>query len=162
MQPLGYLVQQHGVRLSRPVKAYDRWVKRIPDKYRVHVLKEKKTHLSPENDPYCLATVKHFRSLVPMAQEVRKLIFALTPADGAIGSHAAAVQDAYCDFEILARKILDRINVQQELYLPDFMAMMIRTDYFLALVAFNRVGGVKQRMYYANLAEIRLFAWRSI
>ena len=29
-------------------------------------------------------------------------------------------------------------------------------DYFLALVAFNRVGGVKQRMYYANLAEIRL------
>jgi len=41
-------------------------------------------------------------------------------------------------------------------YLPGFMAMMIRTDYFLALVAFNRVGGVKQRMYYANLAEIRL------
>ena len=41
-------------------------------------------------------------------------------------------------------------------YLPDFVALMIRTDYFLALVAFNRVGGVKQRMYYANLAEIRL------
>lgn len=41
-------------------------------------------------------------------------------------------------------------------YLPDFMALMIRTDYFLSLVAFNRVGGVKQRMYYANLAEIRL------
>ena len=40
-------------------------------------------------------------------------------------------------------------------YLPDFMALIIRTDYFLALVAFNRVGGVKQRMYYANLAEIR-------
>jgi hypothetical protein len=41
-------------------------------------------------------------------------------------------------------------------YRPDFMALMIRTDYFLALVAFNRVGGVKQRMYYTNLAEIRL------
>jgi hypothetical protein len=41
-------------------------------------------------------------------------------------------------------------------YLPDFMALMIRTDYFLSLVAFNRVGGVKQRMYYGNLAEIRL------
>ena len=41
-------------------------------------------------------------------------------------------------------------------YLSDFMALMIRTDYFLALVAFNRVGGVKQRMYYANLAEIPL------
>lgn len=41
-------------------------------------------------------------------------------------------------------------------YLPEFMALMIHTDYFLALIAFNRVGGVKQRMYYANLAEIRL------
>lgn len=44
----------------------------------------------------------------------------------------------------------------KEGFLPDFMALMLRTDYFLALVAFNRVGGVKQRMYYANLAEIRL------
>jgi len=36
------------------------------------------------------------------------------------------------------------------------MALVIRTEYFLSLVDFNRVGGVKQRMYYANLAEIRL------
>ena len=41
-------------------------------------------------------------------------------------------------------------------FLPDFVALMIRTEYFLSLVDFNRVGGVKQRMYYANLAEIRL------
>jgi Restriction endonuclease S subunits len=41
-------------------------------------------------------------------------------------------------------------------FLPDFMALLIRTNYFLSLVAFNRVGGVKQRMYYSNLAEIRL------
>ena len=41
-------------------------------------------------------------------------------------------------------------------FLPDFMALLVRTKYFLSLVAFNRVGGVKQRMYYANLAEIRL------
>jgi hypothetical protein len=41
-------------------------------------------------------------------------------------------------------------------FLPGFMALMLRTDYFLSLVAFNRVGGVKQRMYYANFAEIRV------
>lgn len=41
-------------------------------------------------------------------------------------------------------------------FIPEFMALMLRTDYFLSLVAFNRVGGVKQRMYYSNLAEIRL------
>jgi cellulose biosynthesis protein BcsQ len=113
MQPLGYLIQQHSVRLSRPVKASDRWVKRMPNMYRVHVLEEKESSLSPGNDPYCLATVKHFRSLVPLAQEARKPIFALTPADGAIGSHAAAVQDAYKDFEILARKIMERVNAQR-------------------------------------------------
>jgi type I restriction enzyme S subunit len=41
-------------------------------------------------------------------------------------------------------------------FIPDFMALLLKTNYFLELVAFNRVGGVKQRMYYANLAEIRL------
>jgi chromosome partitioning protein len=114
MKPLGYLIQQHSVRLSRPVKAYDRWVKRMPDMYRIHVLEEKESNLSPENDPYCLATVKHFRSLVPMGQEARKPIFALTPADGAIGSHAAAVQDAYGDFEILSQRILERIKAADQ------------------------------------------------
>jgi restriction endonuclease S subunit len=41
-------------------------------------------------------------------------------------------------------------------FLPAFVSLIIRTDYFLSLVAFNRMGGVKQRMYYANLADIRL------
>lgn len=105
MQPIGYLVQQHSVKLSRPVKAYDRWVKKMPDMYRDFVLQVPKNNLLPENDPYCLAIVKHFRSLVPMAQEARKPVFSLTPADGAIGSHAAAVQEAYNDFKLLAQKI---------------------------------------------------------
>ncbi|MBU4318053.1 MAG: AAA family ATPase [Proteobacteria bacterium] len=114
MQPIGYLIQQHGVRLSRPVKAYDRWVKRMPNMYRTHVLEEAESGYSPETDPYCLATIKHFRSLVPMAMEARKPIFRLTPADGAIGSHAAAVQDAYSDFKDLAKKILEMMKIHQE------------------------------------------------
>lgn len=105
MNPIGYLVQQHSVKLSRPLKAYDRWVKKMPDMYRIHVLQEPESGLTPENDPFCLAMVKHFRSLVPMAQEARKPVFSLTPADGAIGSHAAAVQDAYHDFRLLAEKL---------------------------------------------------------
>ena len=44
---------------------------------------------------------------------------------------------------------------------PEFMDLLLQTEYFLTLVSFNRVGGVKQRMYYANLADIRLpmIAW---
>ena len=49
--------------------------------------------------------IKHYRSLIPVAQEHRKPIFNLTSAGGAIGSHANAVQDARKDFKELAIKI---------------------------------------------------------
>ena len=112
MQSIGYLCQQHGVRLDRPVLAYDKWVNRIPNTYRESVLAEAaNTSFKQENDPYCLATIKHYRSLIPMGQEHRKPIFNLTSADGAIGSHANAVQDAKKDFKRLAEKIANQIGL---------------------------------------------------
>jgi chromosome partitioning protein len=111
MEAIGYLCQQHSVRLDRPVKAYDKWVKRIPKVYRESVLNEPNpADVPPASDPHCLATIKHYRSLIPMGQEHRKPIFKLTSADGAIGSHANAVQDARRDFRELAEKILSRIE----------------------------------------------------
>lgn len=109
MKPLGYIVQQHSVRLSRPVKAYDRWINRMPKEYARNLLDQTNGQFpaSPAEDQHCLDTVKHYRSLVPMAQESRKPIFDLTPADGAIGSHAAAVQDARRDFRQLAKRIIE-------------------------------------------------------
>jgi len=113
MKPLGYLCQQHSIMLDRPVKAYDKWVQRIPAVYRESVLNEKSTQqIRQEDDPYCLATIKHYRSLIPMAQEHRKPIFNLTSAEGAIGSHANAVQDAKKDFKILARKIAEQMGIK--------------------------------------------------
>lgn len=112
MQPVGYLCQQHSVRLDRPVKAYDKWVQRIPGVYRDAVLGEKLTKtVKPEDDEYCLATIKHYRSLIPMAQEHRKPIFNLTSADGAIGSHSVAVQGAKKDFQKLAQTIAAQIGL---------------------------------------------------
>ena len=112
MQPIGYLCQQHGVRLDRPVRAYDKWVNRIPNTYRESVLGEPVDNsLKQADDPYCLATIKHYRSLIRMAQEHRKPIFNLTSADGAIGSHANAVQDAKKDFKQLAEKIAEKIGL---------------------------------------------------
>ena len=110
MKPLGYIVQQHGVRLSRPVKAYDKWVNRMPAIYHEAVLQDSTTATTPSQDDECLATLKHYRSLIPMGQEVRKPIFELTPADGAIGSHAQAVVEAYNDFKQLAEKLLERMK----------------------------------------------------
>lgn len=115
MQPLGYVIQQHSVRLSRPVMAYDRWVNCIPREYARHVLGEVLLNpdIKPDADPNCLATLKQYRSLVPMAQECRKPIFSLTVADGAIGSHFLAVKEAYKDFQALTLQVLQRLGLQQ-------------------------------------------------
>ena len=112
MRPIGYLIQQHGVRLRRPVKAYDRWVRRMPAEYARSVLDQDTTAdgIVPDTDENCIATVKHYRSLIPLGQDARKPIFSLSVADGAIGSHAAAVGDAYRDFKRLAREVLRRMS----------------------------------------------------
>ena len=108
MQPEGYILMQHSERLSRPVKAYKKWADRIPSTYVESVLKDITRPAGEEN---CLARLKHYRSLVPMAQEVRKPIFQLTAADGAIGNHAYAVLEARNDFQILATTILNRLGL---------------------------------------------------
>lgn len=115
MRPVGYVVQQHAVRLDRPVLAYDRWMKRIPHVYREAVLDQEPSAASvtdPSSDEHCVALLKHYRSLMPMAMEARKPIFHLRPADGAIGSHADAVQEARRDFERLARAVAERCGVE--------------------------------------------------
>jgi chromosome partitioning protein len=112
MQPVGYIVLQHSERLDRPVKAYGRWIARIPEVYQNAVLgKEGKLKIAVERDPHCLALLKHYRSLIPMAQEAHKPIFRLKPADGAIGSHIQAVQSAYKDFHGLAIKIAEKTGI---------------------------------------------------
>ena len=111
MQPIGYIVQQHTERLSRPVKAYDKWAARIPTVYRASILDTTPEQVKPEADAYCLARLKHYRSLVPMAREVRKPIFQLSSADGAIGNHSYAVTEARTHFRALAKTILTRIGL---------------------------------------------------
>ena len=116
MQPIGYVVQQHGVRLSRPVRAYDKWVNRMPEVYARNLLGDSEGPYAAtpaQDERHALATVKHYRSLVPMAQEARKPVFHLTTADGAIGSHAAAANDARRDFKRLASKIA-QIVIQEK------------------------------------------------
>jgi chromosome partitioning protein len=110
MQAQGYILMQHSQRVDRPVQAYQKWADRIPATYRQSVLGlPAETNLLPK-DSECLAELKHYRSLMPMAQEVRKPIFQLTAAEGAIGSHTQAVKEARNDFTRLAKVILQRIE----------------------------------------------------
>ncbi len=106
MEPVGYVVMQHGIRETRPVKAYQRWLNRIPKVYREAVLNEsdRNTPLVAD-DPHSLGLLKHYRSLMPLAMEARKPMFSLKPADGAIGAHVEAVKSCHDDFMSLARRI---------------------------------------------------------
>lgn len=69
------------------------------------------TQLSPAGDPHRLATLKPYWSLMPLALDARKPMFFLKPADGAVGSHMAAVQDSYHDFRRLATEIASRCDL---------------------------------------------------
>ncbi|HEY6321143.1 MAG TPA: ATP-binding protein [Thermoanaerobaculia bacterium] len=64
-------------------------------------------------DPHQLASLKHYRSLMPLAQDAHKPMFLLTAADGAIGGHAEAVADCYRDFKQLALRIADSIGISR-------------------------------------------------
>ena len=81
MDPVGYVVLQHAVRWDQPVKTCQRWLDRLPSVYRKSVLNEaaQQRSDSPKNDPHCLAKLKHYRSLMPLAQTARKPMFLLTP-----------------------------------------------------------------------------------
>lgn len=112
MKPLGYIVMQHSVRRDRPVKSYDRWIARIPATYREFVMGESKEDAPlVVDDQYCFALMKHYRSLMPMAQEAHKPLFLLKSADGALGAHTYAVKTAYDDFRILSLEIATRADV---------------------------------------------------
>jgi chromosome partitioning protein len=111
IKPLGYVVMQHGIKESRPVLSYLRWANRIPAVFEEYVLKVPVTvGQNVQSDSNCLAMLKHYHSLIPMAMEARKPIFLLKPADGAIGAHYQAVQRAYLDFKALTENILSRIE----------------------------------------------------
>jgi chromosome partitioning protein len=109
MRPVGYLLMQYTARESRPVRSYIRWAEKIPNVYREFVINGSETRApsSIDDDPSCLAQLKHYHSLAPMSMEARKPMFLLKPADGAIGAHVQAVHKSYTDFRNLAGRIIE-------------------------------------------------------
>jgi chromosome partitioning protein len=109
MQPIGYVVLQHAAKkANEPARAYHRWIDKFPEAFHEELLEDP---APTGTDPYCLALVRHFRSLLPLSLEVRKPVFDLKAADGAIGNHATTVKDAARTFELLAREIAERAGV---------------------------------------------------
>ena len=114
IKPIGYVLLRHSVRLDRPVKAFERWIARMPSTYAESVLAQEQSDpkVTTDTDPNCIAKLKDYRSLMPLAQEACKPMFFLKPADGALGAHTYAVTDAYRDFLHVAIKIAANAGIK--------------------------------------------------
>lgn len=114
IKPVGYMVLRHSIRLDRPVKAFERWIARIPATYANAVIQQPiDDSVTVDTDPNCIAKLKDYRSLMPLAQEARKPMFFLKGADGALGAHSNAVAEAYRDFKSVARKIAALAGIRE-------------------------------------------------
>jgi chromosome partitioning protein len=106
MKPAGYIIMQHVERRNRPVKAFQKWVEKIPSTYRKYVLDVNETDgSSDQSHRHEIGFIKNYQSLMPLAQDARKPIFLLKPAEGAIGAHAQSVSKCYTDFKQLSKSI---------------------------------------------------------
>jgi cellulose biosynthesis protein BcsQ len=113
MKPIGYVMLRHSIRLDHPVKSFERWIERMPSTYRQYVLgSSQRSKVTIDNDPNCIAKLRDYRSLMPLAQEARKPMFFLKPADGALGAHTLAAGHAYKDFEAVAVEITSRAGLE--------------------------------------------------
>jgi chromosome partitioning protein len=112
MKPIGYVVSRFSTYAGEKATHFRRWINRVPYGFHSDVLGESSTPpATVDEDEACLAWLKDYRSLMPMAQEARKPIFLLRPGDGAIGAHQSAVKEAYRDFRTLVDKIAKQIKL---------------------------------------------------
>jgi chromosome partitioning protein len=119
MEAIGYVISRFSVLAGGPVQAFQKWLDRAPETYFKAVMdKDPPQPISIDTDKNKLARLKDYRSLMPMAQEARKPMFLLKPADGAIGGHQSAVGECRGDFEKLAVRILQSIGLGEKIRQP--------------------------------------------
>ena len=106
MMPIGYIIMQSPARSDRPSKAHDRWLDRIPEIFAESVLA---TGANKVERSFEIATMKHYSTLMPLAQDARKPMFELRAGDGALGGTQSAVRRCFSDFRELAIKIRERL-----------------------------------------------------
>jgi cellulose biosynthesis protein BcsQ len=108
MAPLGYVIQERG----SVIRAEKNGFKWTAENYRKFVLGvPPSSGVSVVDDPNKLAVLRPYPSLMAMAQEARKPMFHLKPADGAIGAYLQSAEDSRRDFEALAKAIVAKAKL---------------------------------------------------
>ena len=108
LKMLGYVPMRFTIHAAKPVKSYQKWLSRMPKAFAE--LQKSEAPKTMEEDPYFLGMLKDYHTLMPMAQEHKKPMFDLTPADGAFGANYTHAQTCRENFEELAKKIINKID----------------------------------------------------
>lgn len=115
-EPIGYVVQQHLARVDRFPTGYQRWASMIPYYFHHYVLGEEapSRDMTIEEDDQCLALIKHYASLVPIAQQAGKPLFDLRQADGIGGGQLQTVARFRKEFGTIVERIAQRLEALPE------------------------------------------------
>jgi cellulose biosynthesis protein BcsQ len=110
---LGYVNQQYTAKRDaggdrRPVKAYEKIMKTIPDAISKSIVTSGKYASMPSE--YHLGTIPNLHSLVPMSQSSRKPIFDLKSSDGVVGAHFVKVNDAVDLYNQISNRFIENIE----------------------------------------------------
>jgi cellulose biosynthesis protein BcsQ len=110
----GYVSQQYIAKRDteghrRPVAAYEKIARRIPDLIAEHFLAGQESPL--EKDDYALGNVPTLHSLIPMAQSARAPVFDLGAKDGVVGSHFLKVRELRETFETISNRLERNIAI---------------------------------------------------
>jgi cellulose biosynthesis protein BcsQ len=105
---LGFVTQQYTSKKDfrgerRPVKAYDKIMRRVPEVIQREIVAKLQPKLRGE---YELGTIPTLHSLIPLSQNCRKPIFLLKSEDGVVGAHFAKVKE----YEQILIGIVDKLN----------------------------------------------------
>lgn len=109
-EPIGYLVQEASTQVGLATDVL-RWGREIPAAFHEHVLADRLSWSGDfSQDPACLAVLRHWASLIPIAQTSRKPLFDLKQADGIGGGQLQAVAKCRKEFEQLVDSTLRRLG----------------------------------------------------
>lgn len=86
-----YIAKRNALGEARPVAAYERIARRIPDLIAEHFVDLATSPIASKD--YALGTIPTLHSLVPLAQNAHAPIFALGAKDGVVGAHFSKVRE---------------------------------------------------------------------
>jgi cellulose biosynthesis protein BcsQ len=109
----GYVSQQYTAKKDakgerRPVRAYDKIMRDIPDAIQKSIVDEHQKE--PVGFDYKLGSIPHLHSLIPMSQTSRRPVFCLKSADGIVGAHFVKVSDAEKIFAGIAERYVQNVE----------------------------------------------------